>query len=104
MKFKFSIRGTSLYNKVWATPKGKLASLIRDKCENLTHRDRVTVVTVLLTAFVLCAFFVFGHACYKLGLGEARKQIEVEHIQQLELPKPDKPLTFPAYESETEVE
>lgn len=104
MKFKFSIRGTTLYNKVWATPKGRASAWIKAKCENLTHRDRVTVVTVLLTAFILCAFFVFGHACYKLGLGEARNQIEVEQIQQLELPKPDKPLTYPAYGSETEAE
>ena len=32
------------------------------------------VVTVLLTAFVLIAFFVFGHACYKMGASHAYQQ------------------------------
>ena len=104
MKFKFSIRDSALYNKVWVTTKSRLSALIRGKCEKMSHRNRITVVTVLLTAFVLCAFFVFGHACYKLGQGEAGKSIEIEHIQKLELVKPTKPLTYPAYAPETEVE
>ena len=99
MKFKFSIRDSALYNKVWTTPKGRASAWIKSKCENLTHRDRVTVVTVLLSAFILCAFFVFGHACYKLGLGEARNQTEVGHIQPIEVE-----YKKAAYEPETEVE
>ncbi|WP_369694775.1 TraL conjugative transposon family protein [uncultured Muribaculum sp.] len=44
------------------------------------------VVTILLSAFILAAFFVFGNACYKMGAGHARQSIEIEHIRQLELP------------------
>ena len=47
------------------------------------------------SAFVLIAFFVFGHACYKIGVGHARQTIEVEHIRQLELPTNDNPDVSP---------
>ncbi len=75
-----------LYNKVWHGPKGRLSAKVRKVCDNMPHKQRLTVVTVLLSAFVLIAFFVFGHACYKMGAGHARQSIEVEHIRQLELP------------------
>lgn len=75
-----------LYNKVWHGPKGKLSAKVRKVCDDMSHKQRLTVVTVLLTAFILIAFFVFGHACYKMGAGHARQAIEVEHIKQLELP------------------
>lgn len=75
-----------LYNKVWHGVKGKIRERLKKVCDDMPHKQRLTVVTVLLTAFILIAFFVFGHACYKMGAGHARQAIEVEHIQQLELP------------------
>lgn len=75
-----------LYNKVWHSPKGKIKERIRKACDDLPRNQRLMVVTVLLSAFILTAFFVFGNACYKIGAGHARKSIEVEHIKQLELP------------------
>ena len=74
-----------LYNKVWHGVKGKIRERLKKVCDDMPHKQRLTVVTVLLTAFVLIAFFVFGHACYKMGAGHARQAIEVEHIRQLEL-------------------
>ena len=44
---------------------------------------------------ILIAFFVFGHACYKMGAGHARQAIEIEHIRQLELPTQDTPDVSP---------
>lgn len=73
-------------NAVWRTPKGKLSAKLRKVCDGLPHNQRLTVVTVLLTLFVLVAFFVFGNACYKIGLGHARNAVEVEHIGTLALP------------------
>ena len=79
IKQKISNLVSPLYNKVWHGPKGKIRERVKKACD-------LAVVTVLLSAFVLIAFFVFGHACYKMGAGHARQTIEVEHIQQLELP------------------
>lgn len=75
-----------LYNKVWHGPKGKIKERVKKACEDMPHKQRLTVVTVLLSAFILVAFFVLGNACYKMGAGHARQTIEIEHIQQLELP------------------
>lgn len=86
IKHKIQNLVSPLYNKVWHGSKGKLSAKVRKVCDDMPHKQRLTVVTVLLTAFVLIAFFVFGHACYKMGAGHARQAIEVEHIQQLELP------------------
>lgn len=88
MKVKQKIRNlvAPFYNKVWNGPKGKLTARIRKACDDLPRNQRLMVVTVLLSAFVLTAFFVFGHACYKMGAGHARQAVEIEHIRQLELP------------------
>ena len=83
---KFQNLVSPLYNKVWHGPKGKIRERLKKVCDDMPHKQRLTVVTVLLTAFILIAFFVFGHACYKMGTGHARQAIEIEHIQQLELP------------------
>lgn len=80
---KFTIRDSAIYNKVWRSPIVRLKSAIKGRCESLPPGQRLTVVTVLLSAFVLTAFFVFGNACYKIGLGQARKAIEIEHIEPL---------------------
>lgn len=88
MSIKNKIRNLAapLYNKVWHGPKGKIKERVKKACEDMPHKQRLTVVTVLLSAFILVAFFVFGNACYKMGAGHARQTIEIEHIQQLELP------------------
>lgn len=85
----FSAARDTIYNKVWHTPKGKLSARLREVCDDLPHGKRVTVVSLLLTVFVLTAFFVFGHACYRIGLGQARQQIEMEHIRTIDLPVSD---------------
>lgn len=69
-----------LYNKVWHTPKGRLAAKIKKACDDLPRNQRLMVVTILLSVFILAAFFVFGNACYKMGAGHARQSIEIEHI------------------------
>lgn len=88
MSIKQKIRNlvAPLYLKVWHGPKRRLTDRISDACEALPRRQRLTVVTFLLSAFVLMAFFVFGHACYEMGAGHARQAIEIEHIRQPELP------------------
>ena len=94
-----AVRDT-VYNKVWHTPKGKLSTRLRKVCDDLPHGKRVTVVSIMLTVFVLIAFFVFGHACYRIGLGQALRQIEVQHIQPLDLPVHKvEPLIPTAYDS-----
>lgn len=89
----------TVYNKVWHAPKGKLSAKLRSLCDGIPQKQRLLVVTIMLCAFVLIAFFVFGHACYKIGLGHSGRLVEVEHIQPLEINKPDvKPITPAAYD------
>ena len=73
-------------NTVWRKPKGRLSAKLRKECDGLPRNQRLMVITVLLSLFILAAFFVFGNACYKIGLGHARHAIEVEHIGTLALP------------------
>ena len=89
----------TIYNKVWHTPKGKLSAKLRSLCDGIPQKQRLLVVSIMLCAFVLIAFFVFGHACYKIGLGHSGRLVEVEHIQPLEINKPDvKPIIPVAYD------
>lgn len=84
----------AIYNKIWVSPKTRLFGLVKRKCDELSHKQRLTVVTVMLTAFILIAFFVFGHACYKMGLGH-RSELQVEHVHHLDVSKsnPVNPVT-----------
>ena len=93
MSIKHKIRNlvAPLYNKVWHGPKGKIRERLKKACDDLPKNQRLMVVTVLLSVFVLTAFFVFGHACYRMGAGHARRAIEVEHIKQLEIPSENNP-------------
>lgn len=86
MKFSFNLRKSAagLYDRMWHVPKGKLSSRLKDRCEKLTPKQRMTAVTVMLTLFIATAFGLFGHACYRMGAGHAGKTIEVQHIQQLD--------------------
>ena len=87
--------GDTIANMVWRNPKGKISAKLRKVCDGLSRNQRLTAVSVLLTAFVLTAFFVFGHACYKIGLGHARNAVEVEHIRSLSLPDKSTPNVSP---------
>ncbi len=93
MSIKNKIRNlvAPLYNKVWHGPKGKIKERLKKACDDLPKNQRLMVVTVLLSVFVLTAFFVFGHACYRMGAGHARQAIEVEHIRLIELPYDNTP-------------
>ena len=77
----------NLHHFVWHNPKAKILSLIKSKCESITPSRRMTVVAIMLTMFILIAFGVFGHACYRLGQGHAHTAIEIKHIPSLDLPE-----------------
>ena len=86
MKKFNSIRDT-IYNKVYRKQKNFIGSYLRSKCDRIPENRRLTVVTVLLSLFVLTAFFVSGNACYRIGRGQAAtERIEVKHIEGMELP------------------
>ena len=117
MKLKQKIQNlvSPLYNKVWHGPKGRLTAKIRKACDDLPRNQRLMVVTVLLTAFVLTAFFVFGNACYKMGARQAQHEFDIEHIKSLSMPEKydslyeeeltsSKMKVYEAMESETDVE
>lgn len=74
-----------LLDWVWREPKGKVGAKVRKVCDEMPHKQRLMVVTILLSAFVLIAFFVFGDACYKMGARRAVFEYEVEHLNKLEL-------------------
>lgn len=76
-----------LIDWVWREPKGKVGTKLKQVCDDMPHKQRLMVVTVLLSAFVLIAFFVFGHACYKIGAKRAVFEYEVEHLYNLDLPE-----------------
>lgn len=71
-----------------AATKSKISGKIKQVCDDIPHRQRLMVVTGLLSAFVLIAFFVFGHACYRMGAKRAVFEYEVEHLHELEMPEP----------------
>lgn len=75
-----------LMDRVWRGPKGKAGAKLKRFCEDMPHRQRLMVVTGMLSAFVLIAFFVFGHACYRMGAKRAVFEYEVQHLHQFELP------------------
>ncbi len=75
----------AIYDNVWRNPKGRLTTRLKGACESIPPKQRLTVVSLMLTVFVLTAFFVFGHACYKIGLGKAQKPVEIEHIMPIDI-------------------
>lgn len=81
---------SAIYNKVWGKPKSALGEYLRRKCDGIPANRRLTIITVLLSLFIITAFFVFGNACYRIGRGQAlMERIEPEHIEGLELPPLD---------------
>lgn len=57
---------------------------LRGWLEALPQRTKIVVVLVIFTFFALCALFTFGAALYQIGR-ESGRQIEIEHIRQLDL-------------------
>lgn len=102
MKFTFNLRNgvSALYNKVWHAPKGKLSTRLRAKCDELTPKQRLTVVTVMLSLFIVTAFGLFGRACYRMGAGHAERKIEIQHIQQLDVTKKSPEVSLKSYADE----
>ena len=81
---------SAIYNKVWGKPKSALGAYLRRKCDGIPANRRLTIITVLLSLFIITAFFLFGNACYRIGRGQAlMERIEPEHIEGLELPPLD---------------
>lgn len=70
---------------MWRNPKGRLTARMKRACESMPPKQRLTVVSLMLTVFVLTAFFVFGHACYRIGLSKAQKSVEIEHIMPIDI-------------------
>lgn len=115
LKQKFQNLVSPIYNKVWHGPKGRLTAKLKKACDDLPRNQRLMVVTILLSVFILTAFFVFGNACYKMGARQAHHEFEIEHIQSIPLPEPvesfpDEEITiskinaYEAMDSETDVE
>lgn len=59
---------------------------LRRKLEALPQQTKLTVVLVIFTFFAVCALFTFGTALYQIGRENGR-QIEIEHIRELNLPQ-----------------
>lgn len=90
-----------MYDNIWRKPKGKLTSRLKGACDAIPPRRRLTAVSLMLTVFVLTAFFVFGHACYKIGLGKSRQAVKIEHIRSIDIPASNymsDPVNFPDYD------
>ena len=68
----------------------------------LPQRTKIVVVLVIFTFFALCALFTFGAALYEIGR-ESGRQIEIEHIRQLDLRQQQDSINlFKYYDYETE--
>ncbi len=86
----FNKMRSTIYNKVWGKPKSIAGAFLRRKCDSIPENRRLMVVTILLSLFILTAFFVFGNACYRIGRGQAAvERIETGHIEGLTLPDDD---------------
>ena len=68
----------------------------------LPQRTKIVVVLVIFTFFALCALFTFGAALYEIGR-ESGRQIEIEHIRELNLRQQQDSINlFKYYDYETE--
>ena len=62
---------------------------LRCKLGGLSPKMKIIVVLAMFAVFALCAFFTLAAALYRIGRNDGR-QIEIEHIKQLDLrPKQD---------------
>lgn len=83
----------TVYGRVWSKPVSALSGALREKCDAMPHGRRLTVVAIMFSVFLLTAFFLFGHACYRMGQGRAITEIETGHIRQPEVIDRDMPET-----------
>ena len=68
----------------------------------LPERTKIIVVLVIFSLFAIGALFTFGAALYQIGRENGR-QIEIEHIEQFNLPqKQDRINLFNHYDYGTE--
>ncbi len=63
-----------LAKRVLHEPKEHVASRVRKMCDDMPPRRRLIAVAALLSVFILTAFIVFGHACYRMGARRAPSQ------------------------------
>ena len=76
---------SAIYNNMWRTPKGRLTTRLKGACESIPQKQRLTVVSGVVTLFVLTGFVIFGHAGYRLGRGQAQKTVAIEHIMPIDI-------------------
>ncbi|MCS2528187.1 TraL conjugative transposon family protein [Bacteroides fragilis] len=69
---------------------------LRAWLEALPQRTKLAVVLVIFGLFALCALFTFGTALYEIGR-ESGRQIEIEHIRQLDLRQRQDSINFFKY-------
>lgn len=75
---------------------------LRTWLEALPQRTKLAVVLVIFSLFAIGALFTFGAALYEIGR-ESGRQIEIEHIRQLDLRQQQDSINlFKYYDYETE--
>lgn len=61
---------------------------LRRLCGRITPEKRLVVLLIMFLFFGITSVYIFVSAIYNIGKNEGR-QIEIEHIQMLELQKRD---------------
>lgn len=74
-----------LAKRVLHEPKEHVASRVRKMCDDMPPRRRLIAVAALLSVFILTAFIVFGHACYRMGARRAVVDYEISHMRHLDI-------------------
>ena len=69
MKLKIRNLVSRPYIIRYGTHRRRLVAKIRKACDDLPRNQRLMVVTILLSAFILAAFFVFGKCLLQDGDG-----------------------------------
>ena len=60
---------------------------MKAKLDRLSPKARLVTVLTMFSVFAVFALYTFGKAVYDIGKNDGR-QIEIEHIRQLELAPP----------------
>ena len=61
---------------------------LRHLCGRITPEKRLAVLLIIFGVFGFMSIYIFASALYNIGKNEGR-QIEIQHIQMLELQKRD---------------
>lgn len=67
--------------------KKKLEEHLKARLDRLSPKERLVTVLTMFSVFAVLALYTFGKAVYNIGKNDGR-QIEIEHIRQLELAPP----------------